>query len=99
MTDTQVHWTENWVKETVDENGKSSFSFYNKDSELIDSRPNKLMAQVALMDYCTTNASTYVENPVNYLISLHKLISNYEKRLTDINKTQNVITPLPSTKS
>jgi len=94
MTDNNVeqHWTENFIVETDMPDGSTEFILFNESNEEIGRRVNKLMAQVALLDYAAANIDTYIENPTNYLISLKKLINSYDSRYGAIISTGEVMT-------
>ena len=88
----QQHWTSNFVLESVDPHtSKTVYNFYNENGELIGTRDNKLMAQIALMDYAAVCIDTYTENPVNYFISLKKLINSYDNRYDAMIQTGDTI--------
>lgn len=77
----QKHWTEDFILESVNAyTSKVEYNLYDENGNPIGSRDNKLMAQIALMDYAAVNVTTYTNNPVNYFISLKKLINSYDNR-------------------
>ena len=90
MQEELKHWTDDYVMEVAEGTG-TVYEFYNENGEMIGSRVNRLMAQVALLDYAANNIDTYVNNPVNYLISLKKLITVYDKRYNAMLNTGEVM--------
>ena len=75
-----THWTESYVEEGP--NG--AFGYYNKDLKIIGERDNKLMAQVALMDYCSSREEGYLNDAVGYLFSMQSLMACYDIRTKQI---------------
>ena len=83
----ETHWTEDWIVESVDENGLAIFEFYDMNSNKLGERRNMLMAQIALMDYCAHNEDidTY-HDPIQFLMSMQKLMICYKDRYEKILK-------------
>jgi len=90
MQEELKHWTDDFVVEIVEGTG-TVYEFYDENGEILGTRVNRLMAQVALLDYAAKNIETYVDNPVNYLISLKKLITVYDKRYNAMLNTSEVM--------
>jgi len=90
MQEELKHWTDDFVQE-VEEGTGTVYAFYDENGKMIGSRVNRLMAQVALLDYAASNIETYVNNPVNYLISLKKLITVYDRRYNAMLNTSDVM--------
>ncbi len=90
MQEDLKHWTDDFVQE-LEEGSGTVYAFYDENGEMIGSRVNRLMAQVALLDYAANNIETYVDNPVNYLISLKKLITVYDRRYNAMLNTSDVM--------
>lgn len=90
MQEELKHWTDDFVQE-VEEGTGTVYAFYDENGKMIGTRVNRLMAQVALLDYAASNIETYVNNPVNYLISLKKLITVYDTRYNAMINTSDVM--------
>ncbi len=90
MQEELKHWTDDFVME-VSEGDSTVYEFYDENGEILGTRVNRLMAQVALLDYAAKNIDTYVNNPVNYLISLKKLITVYDARYNAMLNTGEVM--------
>lgn len=90
MQEELKHWTDDFVVE-VAEGAGTVYEFYDENGEILGTRVNRLMAQVALLDYAASNIETYVNNPVNYLISLKKLITVYDTRYNAMINTSDVM--------